>query len=102
MSLRNTFVTNLKKYRKEKHFSQMQLAEKCETSTSYIGEIEIGRKFPSIEMIENISIALEIKPYQLFIEEIDSYTKSINPEKKYLLIQKIQSSVEQIILNEEI
>lgn len=99
MNLRNTFVTNLKKYRKEKHFSQMQLAEKCETSTSYIGEIEIGRKFPSIEMIENICSALEIKPYQLFIEENDSYIKNINPENKRLLIQKIQASIEKIILD---
>ncbi|GMO50179.1 MAG: hypothetical protein Ta2B_30820 [Termitinemataceae bacterium] len=30
----------------------MKLAEKCGTAASYIGEIEIGRKFPSVEMIE--------------------------------------------------
>ena len=45
---------------------------------------------------------LEIKPYQLFIEENDSYIKNINPENKRLLIQKIQASIEKIILDEEL
>ena len=75
MNLRSIFISNMKKYRKEKSYSQMKLAEKCDTSTSYIGEIEIGRKFPSIEMIESICQALEIKPYQLFLEEDDYIIK---------------------------
>ena len=44
----------------------MKLAEFCDTSASYIGEIEIGRKFPSTEMIEKISKILRIEPYHLF------------------------------------
>ena len=47
----------------------MKLAEICNTSTSYIGEIEIGKKFPSIEMIDKIAEALNIKTYFLFIDE---------------------------------
>lgn len=44
----------------------MKLAEYCNSSSNYIGEIEIGRKFPSTEMIEKIATALKIEPYHLF------------------------------------
>ena len=44
----------------------MKLAEYCNTSASYIGEIEIGRKFPSTEMIEKIAKILRIEPYLFF------------------------------------
>jgi len=44
----------------------MKLAEYCNASTGYISEIEIGRKFPSTDMIEKIAEALRIEPYQLF------------------------------------
>jgi transcriptional regulator with XRE-family HTH domain len=47
----------------------MKLAEKCNTVASYIGEIEIGRKFPSVEMIERIANALKIEPYLFFKED---------------------------------
>lgn len=49
----------------------MKLAELCDSSTGYIGQIEIGNKFPSVEMIEKISSALSIKPYMLFMDESD-------------------------------
>lgn len=58
----------------------MKLAEKCDTAASYIGEIEIGRKFPSIEMIEKIAGALKVEPH-LFFKEDRSGT-SINREAR--------------------
>lgn len=102
MTLRDIFIANLKKYRKENALSQMKLAEKCNTSTSYIGEIEIGRKFPSIEMIESICQALEIKPYQLFLEEDDYIIEQINPEKKEILIKNLQILIKKTIEEFEI
>ena len=66
MTLKKIFVRNLKEFRKKEGISQMKLAEYCGTSTSYIGEIEIGRKFPSTEMIEKIAKILRIEPYLFF------------------------------------
>jgi len=63
------FVYNMKKYRKKRQFSQMKLAEMLNTSTSYIGEIEINRKIPSLDMVEKIANALEIEPFRLFIDD---------------------------------
>jgi len=44
----------------------MKLAEYCGTAHSYIGEIEVGRKFPSMDLIEKIAKILRIEPYLFF------------------------------------
>ena len=97
MDLRAVFINNLKRYRKENKLSQMALAEKCGTSASYIGEIEIGKKFPSIEMVQKFAEALDIKPYKLFMEENDIYVANLSPQKRQKLVEKLQKSVEEII-----
>ena len=71
MHLKDVFIYNLRKCRKDRGISQMTLAERCGTSTSYIGQIEIGNRVPSMEMIEKIAEALQIRPYLLFFCELD-------------------------------
>ena len=66
MTLKQVFVQNLKEFRKKEGISQMKLAEYCGTAHSYIGEIEVGRKFPSMELIEKIAKILRIEPYLFF------------------------------------
>jgi transcriptional regulator with XRE-family HTH domain len=83
MDLRAVFIVNLKKFRKKERVSQMKLAEKCNTAASYIGEIEIGRKFPSIEMIEKIAQALGVEPYRFFKEERSGSTINIEAREFY-------------------
>ncbi|MDR0403744.1 MAG: helix-turn-helix domain-containing protein [Treponema sp.] len=69
MGLKQIFIVNLKKFRKIEGISQMKLAELCGTDVSYIGQIEIGRRFPSIELIEKMAEALKLDPYRLFMAE---------------------------------
>ena len=71
MQLKDVFVQNLRNYRRYRGISQMTLAELCGTSTSYIGQIEIGNRFPSLELIEKIAGALQIRPHLLFFIESD-------------------------------
>ena len=66
MNLQDTFILNLKKHRKNRGVSQMALAELCDSSANYIGEIEMGRRIPSFEKIEKIAAALCIMPSELF------------------------------------
>ena len=49
----------------------MKFAEHCDTTTSYIGHIETGRKFPSMEMIEKMAKVLRIEPYHFFINRAE-------------------------------
>jgi transcriptional regulator with XRE-family HTH domain len=66
MTLKQVFIRNMKEYRKKEGLSQMKLAESIDTAPSYIGDIEIGRRFPSLEMIEKIAGVLRIEPYHFF------------------------------------
>jgi transcriptional regulator with XRE-family HTH domain len=70
------FASNMKKYRKKRQFSQMKLAELLNTTTSYIGEIEINRKKPSLDMVEKIAEVLGIEPFRLFLENKDEENES--------------------------
>ena len=47
----------------------MKVAELCDTSPNYIGEIEIGRRFPSLKLIEKLGHVLGVEPYRFFIDE---------------------------------
>ncbi len=95
MDLRSVFIANIKKYRKEQNLSQMNLADKVGTSTSYIGEIEIGKKFPSIEMIQKIAYALNIPPFMLFMSEDDIYKKQFSKGESEKLLQEISKTVKE-------
>jgi transcriptional regulator with XRE-family HTH domain len=65
-SLRALLASNIKKRREKLGISQAQLAEKADTSTNYIAQIEQQNKFPSSEMLERIAKALEIDNWELF------------------------------------
>ena len=66
MDLQDIFICNMKRFRKLRHITQEQLAELCGTDTSYIGQIEIRRRFPSLPLVERIAAALKVEPYQLY------------------------------------
>jgi transcriptional regulator with XRE-family HTH domain len=70
MNIRQVLAENLKSYRYTLGWSQAILAEKVNTSTNYIGMIEIGKKFPSPAMIEKLAVALGIDSTQLFSKGI--------------------------------
>ena len=65
-SLRALLAHNMKEQRRILGNTQAKLAEKVETSTHYIGQIELGNKFPTPEMLERIAAALEIDSPELF------------------------------------
>jgi len=66
MTFQEIFIINLKIFRKNRRISQKKLATLCESSQAYIAEIEVGKKFPSPNMIERIASALDIESYRLF------------------------------------
>ena len=58
--------SNIKYYRVKLGLSQAKLAEMAGMATNYLGLLEIGKKFPSAEMIERIAAALEKDSADLF------------------------------------
>lgn len=56
----------MKFYRKKYGLSQAALAEKAETAPNYIALIEVGKNFPSLQMLEKIAAALNVDALDLF------------------------------------
>jgi len=89
----------------------MKLAGMLDTSTSYIGEIEINTRVPSLAMVEKIAKALNIEPFRLFVDEkeqkddiipeTEDYLECLTTKERKNLSQKIvkciTSEVEQIL-----
>ncbi len=65
MDLREIFRQNVKSFRKSKNLTQEKLAELCDLSTNYIGDIERNRRKVTIDTIEKIANDLNIDPADL-------------------------------------
>ena len=102
MGMMSIFVCNMKKYRKKRRISQAKLAEMLNTSTSYIGEIEIKSRVPSLAMVERIANALSIEPFRLFLEDENwTYGDTQEPENylENLSTKQRQALTKQIIVH---
>ena len=75
----------------------MKLAELCDTEQNYIAEIEIGRRFPSLKLIEKIGKALNIEPYLFFIDETQEYKTEL--DEMVNLISKLPDQQRLSIIN---
>ncbi|MDR2941183.1 MAG: helix-turn-helix domain-containing protein [Treponema sp.] len=62
------FIENLRFWRKKREISQLKLSEMINISPNYLNAVENGKNFPSPEVIQSIIEALNVLPYQLFLE----------------------------------
>ncbi|GBR75266.1 helix-turn-helix XRE-family transcriptional regulators [Candidatus Termititenax aidoneus] len=102
MTLRQIFTQNLREIRRAAGLSQMRLAERCNTATNYINEIERGNKFPSVEMLEKIANALQVPPYLLFFNFAEKQKPAedaplIAPKIKGDLFQQLSAAAQKIL-----
>jgi transcriptional regulator with XRE-family HTH domain len=97
MTFQDLFISNLKDFRKLLKMSQAKLAEICDSSQAYIAEIEVGKKFPSPDMIEKIASALEIESYRLFQNNTSTDNKTLTPIQKQEIINLLHKATIKII-----
>jgi len=90
-SLRTLLAHNIKEQRRILGLTQAKLAEKVETSTHYIGQIELGNKFPTPEMLERIALSLEIDSPQLF--SMNSYPSEAIKKFQDGLLADVETAV---------
>ncbi len=101
-SIRETFVNNLKFYRKQKGISQEKLSYAVGKSIAYINQIENKDTWPQPEMVDKIAETLEIPSSALFEENgspenlknkfTEKYSKSIEVE----LISRIEKDIKEV------
>lgn len=68
MKLRRIVAQNLKRIRQEKGLSQEELADRADINRNYIGMIERSENAASVDMLEKLAEALEVKPVEFFQE----------------------------------
>jgi transcriptional regulator with XRE-family HTH domain len=79
--LRAIFGKNVRIYRNRRNWSQADLAENANISINFLGDIERGKKWPHPETLTRLADALEIKVFELFLEE----DNELNPRAKNLM-----------------
>jgi len=89
MTFQELFIMNLKDFRKLRKISQIKLAEMCVSSQAYIAEIEVGKKFPSPDMIEKIASALNVESYCLFQNTQKAENRILTPLQRMEIANKI-------------
>jgi len=76
----------------------------CNSSTGYIGEIESGKRFPSVSMIERIAAAFGIESWHLFKNEpivLKTPHKSVKlaPTQKNEILRMVNSALSKTLDN---
>jgi transcriptional regulator with XRE-family HTH domain len=67
---RQYFPIVLRQFRHQARLSQEALAERVGVSVGFVGMMEVGRRWPNIDMLFRIAAALGVKPSSL-IEAIE-------------------------------
>jgi transcriptional regulator with XRE-family HTH domain len=90
-SIREILANNIKENRRKCGFSQEKLAEKAGISTPFLAMIEVSRKFPTPNVLDQLAGALNIKTYQLF---------AMPPSPEDImerLYQKVTKDIDQVV-----
>ena len=91
--LREYLSQNLKKYRKAKHWSQFDLAEKAQISEQTVNSIEGLRLWPSDKTLSKIVTALEIEMYKLFIPQKFVLQSDVMADLKHAIVSTVETLV---------
>ena len=66
--LRQVLADNIRRFRRELRISQEELAHMAKVHRTYMGSIERSEQNISIDNIEKIAKALNVKPHQLLMD----------------------------------
>ena len=67
MTLIETFGRNVRQARKDKGWTQEQLAFEAGVKRAYLSEVENGQRNVSLDMVEKLAKALDVSPDMLMV-----------------------------------
>ncbi len=85
---------NIRKYRRAAELTQEALAEKCECSSSYIGQLENARSKPSLETLVTIANILDVT--------VDQLLKKNYKHPEYVYLGEIAERIEKYTVAQRI
>ena len=65
----------IREFRQAAGLSQEQLADRMDVSTPYISMLESGKRYPSIETLVRIALALEVRPGEMLDRIAERYVQ---------------------------
>lgn len=88
-------IENIRRLRRKRYFSQTKLAEEAKISLGMVGDIETGKRVPSLETLGRIADALNVQPYILLkdAEEDENNLSNMSTQEKIDLIIEILDSL---------
>jgi len=66
-ALHYIFANRLRSAREQSGMSQASLAERAEISPGYVGDLELGNKFPSPFLLERLALVFHTSAYRFLI-----------------------------------
>jgi transcriptional regulator with XRE-family HTH domain len=90
-NIKEILAANLKENCRKSGLTQEKLAEMADMSLHYLATLELGKNFPSGEMVEKLAKALNIQAFQLF------YPTATTEGALLHLEQSIVTNIEKIV-----
>jgi transcriptional regulator with XRE-family HTH domain len=85
------FGNRIRSIREAAGLSREAAAERADTGANYLGEVERGEKFPTLEMIERIAAALEVSPSAFFEYEAEEIDNQILVSKLHHVLSRLNT-----------
>ena len=82
-------IEKIKAIRVKKGCSQMELSLRSNLSQSFLANVEMGKKQPSVVTLLRIADALGVSPQDFFPEPLDSESKERAKEKIIKLLESL-------------
>lgn len=98
LSSRSLLSTNLKRLRAAAGITQETLAERAGCSPTMIGNVEIGKRFPSSELLDRLAKAFGVPVFELFKPDSAAvaWTKD-NADVRDRLTREIGAAIDSVL-----
>ena len=87
------YSENIRRFRLSKKLTQERLAERAGITSAYISEIENQKKVGKFETIA--SLALEVEPYELFLES--GSVQAYNDKRTKALMNRLRNNFNELV-----
>lgn len=96
---------NIRKCRRDRGFTQKEIAEKLGVTPDYVSKVENAQKHPSLKLLDRLAILYDMEMSEFItgvnpehdnygMPELFNIIKNFEPETKVLLLKTAQSFVE--------
>lgn len=98
-----TIGENIRKYRKQSHLTQAELAERADMSRSYLADVERDRYNPSVETLTHLARVLHVSANDLLGQHADNSGDAaggLSPKEERDIARDLERMISELESNE--